>query len=199
MLKDNPAKGNRMNLYTVVLFVHAIAVLVLIAALTMEAWTLMQLRRAARSSDVRPWTDMTRSIAIGAISSLTIIYATGAWLPESMRSWACAWPRLAALEVVLFALFGAFTGRRMRAIRRFAASGEANPPEWNALTQSAFLKVSLSTGIWIVMGTILLTAAKPGLRESLLIVVGSLILGLLFSLVSFGGRSLVSTAQASPR
>ncbi len=185
-----------MNLYTAVLFVHAIAVLVLTAALTMEAWTLMQLRRSARPSAVRPWTEATNAIAIAAISSLVIIYATGAWLTESLRSWEYAWPRLAVLEIVLFALFGAITGRRMRAIRRYAVNEKANLSQWNALTQSAFLKVSLNTRIWIVMGTILLTAAKPGLRESLLIVASSLILGLLFSLVSFGRRSTGSTLQA---
>jgi hypothetical protein len=185
-----------MNLYSAVLFVHAIAVLVLTSALTMEAWTLMQLRRAASPSAVRPWTEATKAIAIAAVSSLVIIYATGAWLNESLRSWAFVWPRLAVLEIVLFALFGAITGRRMRAIRRYAASEKTNPSEWNALTQSAFLKISLSTRIWIVMGTILLTAAKPALRESLVIVAASLILGLSFSLVSFGRRSAVSTVQA---
>jgi hypothetical protein len=188
-----------MNLYTVVLFVHAIAVLVLTAALTMEAWTLMQLRRAARPTEVRPWTEATQSIAIAAISSLVIFYATGAWLTESLRSWEFAWPRFAVLEIVLFALFGAITGRRMRAIRRYVATERANPSEWSSLTQSPFLKVSLSTRIWIVMGTILLTAAKPGLRESLVIVAGSLLLGILASFVSFGRRSAVSTAQAGLR
>ncbi|MGC1871457.1 MAG: hypothetical protein WA700_10910 [Acidobacteriaceae bacterium] len=188
-----------MNLYTAVLFVHAIAVLVLTAALTMEAWTLLQLRRAASPSEVQPWTEATQSIAIAAIASLVIIYATGAWLTASLRSWAYAWPRLAVLEIVLFALLGAFSGVRMRAIRRCAASEKVNLPEWNALTQSVFLKVSLSTRIWIVIGTVLLTAAKPGLRESLVIVVSSLILGLLFSFVSFGSRSAISTAQLGSR
>jgi hypothetical protein len=177
-----------MNLYIVVLFVHAIAVLVLTAALTMEAWTLMQLRRAARPSEVQPWTEATQSIAIAAICSLVIIYVTGAWLTESLHSWAYAWPRLAVLEIVLFALLGAITGRRMRAIRRHAASERADLSEWNALTNGTFLKFSLSMRIWIVIGTILLTAAKPGLRESLVIVASSLILGLLFSFVCFGRR-----------
>jgi hypothetical protein len=103
------------------------------------------------------------------------------------------------LEIVLFALLGAMTGRRMRAIRRHFAGEPTNPSKWNALTKSPFLKVSLSTRIWIVMGTIVLTAAKPNFRESLLIVAGSLILGLLLSFVSFGRRSVVSTAQAGPR
>lgn len=149
-----------MNLYSAVLFVHAIAVLVLTSALTIEAWTLPQLRRAVRPSAVRPRIEATKPIVIAAISSLVIIYATRAWLTESLRSWAFAWPRLAVLEIVLFGLFGAITGGHMRSIGRYSASEWTNPSEWNALTQSAFLKVSLSTRIWIVMGTILLTAAK---------------------------------------
>ena len=188
-----------MNLYTAVLFVHAVAVLVLTAALTLEAWILLHLRRTMRPSDARPWIGTIEPVAIAAIASLVVIYVTGAYLTESLRSWAYAWPRLAVLEIVLFALLGAMTGRRMRAIRRHSAGEQRNPSEWNALTSDPFLKVSLSTRIWIVMGTILLTAAKPALRESLLIVAGSLILGLLFSFVSFGRRSVASTAQAGPR
>jgi hypothetical protein len=188
-----------MNLYSAVLFVHAVAVLVLTAALTLEAWILHQLRRTMRPSDAQPWTGTMQPVAIAAITSLVVIYVTGAWLTESLHSWAFAWPRLAVLEIVLFAVLGAVTGRRMRAIRRRSAGEQMNPSEWNALTSSSFLKVSLSTRIWIVMGTVLLTAAKPNLRESLLIVACSLIFGLLFSFVSFGHRSAVSTAQAGPR
>jgi hypothetical protein len=188
-----------MTVYTAVLFVHAIAVLVLTAALTMEAWTLMHLRRAAQPADVRPWIGATRTIGIAAISSLVVIYVTGAYLTESLHAWESVWPRLAVLEIVLFAVFGVITGRRMRTIRRNALGNKGDLSQWTALTQSGFLKISLSVRIWIVMGTILLTAAKPGLQQSLVIVAGSLILGVLFSFVSFGGRSLASTAQAGSR
>jgi hypothetical protein len=188
-----------MNLYTAVLFVHAIAVLVLTAALTMEAWILLQLRQTMHPADVRPWIGTMQPVAIAAISSLIIIYVTGAYLTESLHSWAFAWPRVAVLEIVLFALFGAITGRRMRAIRRNTESEQMNPSEWKAMTQAAFLKISLSTRIWIVIGTILLTAAKPGLRESLAIAASSLILGLLFSYVPLGRRSAISRTQAELR
>ncbi|MFC5861809.1 hypothetical protein ACFPT7_05860 [Acidicapsa dinghuensis] len=184
-----------MNLYTAVLFVHAIAVLVLTAALTLEAWILLQLRRATYPADVRPWIGTMQPVAIGAISSLVIIYVTGAYLTESLHSWAFAWPRVAVLEIALFALCGAITGQRMRAIRRNAEREQMNPSEWKAMRRSAFLKISLSMRIWIVIGTILLTAAKPGLPESLVIAASTLILGLLFSFVSFGGWSAVSRAQ----
>lgn len=188
-----------MNLYAAVLFVHAVAVLVLTAALTLEAWVLFQLRRTLRPSEVHPWIGTMQPVAIAAITSLVIIYVTGAYLTESLHSWAFAWPRLAVLEIVLFALLGAMTGQRMRSIRRNAANEQINPSEWRALTGSPFLKISLSTRIWIVMGTIMLTAAKPDLRESLLIVACTLIFGLLFSFISFGQRSAVSTSRAGHR
>lgn len=187
-----------MNLYIAILFVHAVSVLILTAALTLEAWILLQLRRMMRPSDVQHWIGTMQAVAIAAIASLVVIYITGAYLTESLHSWGFAWPRLAVLEIVVFAVLGAMTGSRMRAIRRRSAGKQMNPSEWNALRSTPFLKVSLSTRIWIVMGTILLTAAKPNLRESLLIVACSLIFGLLFSFVSFGQGSAVSTAQTGP-
>jgi hypothetical protein len=196
LAKTNSVKEERMNLYTAILFIHAVAVLVLTAALTLEAWVLFQLRRSMRPCDAQPWIGIIQPVAIAAITSLVAIYITGGWLTQSLRSWTFAWPRLAVLEIVFFAVLGAISGRRLRAIRRISTREQMNPSEWNALTGSPFLKVSLSTRIWIVTGTILLTAAKPNLRESLLIVACSLILGLLFSFVSFGQRSAVSTAQA---
>jgi hypothetical protein len=100
---------------------------------------------------------------------------------------------------VLFALFGIIAGRRMRAIRRYAAREEFNSPAWSALTGSAILNVSLCTRIWIVIGTVLLMVAQPGLRESLLIVVSSLVLGLLFSFISFGRNAAASTVKIASR
>jgi hypothetical protein len=77
-----------MNLYTAVLFVHAVAVLVLTAGLTLEAWILLQLRRTMRPPDAQPWIGTMQPVAVAAISSLVVIYVTGAYLTESLHSWA---------------------------------------------------------------------------------------------------------------
>lgn len=188
-----------MSLYSAILFIHAIAVLVLTAALTMEAFLLAQLRRTIRPSDAQIWIGAAPAIAIAAVTSLATIFLTGGFLSKSLGATGFAWSRFAIVDTIIFALLGVSSGARMRALRRYAASEKANPSGWNALTRSAFLKVSLSMRIWIVMGTVLLTAAKPGLRESLVIVASSLILGLLFSFVSFGRRSAASAVQAGSR
>lgn len=183
-----------MSLYTAVLVLHAIAVLVLTAALTMETWTLLQIRRVTYKGDGHPMIGVTQTVAIAAPCSLFIILVTGANLTESLRSWGFAWPRLAVVDVVLFGLFGGLSGRRMRAIERFSAGDNCVQSVWDELTHSAFLKLSLSIRIWIVLGAILLTAAKPGLGESLAVVSGALICGMLFSFVSFERRGVPLTA-----
>jgi hypothetical protein len=188
-----------LNLYTLVLYVHAIAVLVITAALTIESWTLFELRRTGFPAEARSSVQIVPLIGIAAIGSLVIIYATGAYLTESLHAWEFAWPRLAVAEIVLYALFGAFSGARLRAIRRASSTHKVNQSEWGALTRSPFLKLSLSTRIWIVLGTILLTAAKPPLKGSLVIVAGPLILGFASSGISFPRRRVASTAEAGSR
>jgi hypothetical protein len=57
-----------MTIYTGVLFVHAIAVLVLTAGLTVESWMLFQLRRASSSGEVRSWTAPVPALTVVSIS-----------------------------------------------------------------------------------------------------------------------------------
>src|ERR1035438_3651645 len=186
-----------MTLYAVVLFVHAIAVLVLTAGLSIEAWMLFQLRRASSPSEIRPWTAPVPGLAVASIASLIVVFVTGAYLTQRLLAWDFPWPRFAVLEIVLFALFGALTGSRLRAVRRLCAATENNGSELVRRVTSPFLKVSLSIRIWIVVGTTLITAAKPGRGESLGIVVTSLFLGMASALVPFGRRTANSTARSN--
>lgn len=175
-----------MTVYTAVLFVHVVAVLALTAALAVEAWMLLQMRRSASLNEIRLWTVPLPGLGLAAIISLAVLYATGAFLTERLGAWDLAWPRFAVLEVVLFALFGALTGRRLRTIRRLCATFNNKGSEVMNHVLSPFLKISLSIRVWVVIGTVLLMAAKPGLKESLSIVLLSLVLGSISALLPFG-------------
>jgi hypothetical protein len=188
-----------MTIYTAILFVHAVVVLVLTAGLSIEAWMLFQLRRATSPSEIRPWTGPVPGLAVASIASLIIVFVTGAYLTESLRAWDFAWPRFAVLGIVLFALFGALTGSRLRAVRRLCAAAENNGSELAGRVQSPFFKISLSIRIWIVVGTTLITAAKPGLKESLGIIVTSLVLGVVTAFLSFGRRMPSPAVRSNSR
>jgi len=165
----------------------------------MEAWMLIQLRRTVHPDDAQSLTSIVPLIGISAIGSLVIIYATGAYLTETLNAWEFAWPRFAVGEILLYALFGALTGKQLRKISRYSTpDNKSHQPEWISLTRSSFLKMSLSTRIWIVLGTILLTAAKPPLLESLAIVGGSLICGFAFSFISFEGVDIYPADAKRP-
>jgi hypothetical protein len=187
-----------VTIYTLVLFVHAIAVFVLTAVLSIEAWMLFQLRRAPSPGEIRPWTSPVPGLTAASIASLIVVFVTGASLTQSLLAWDFAWPRFAVLGVVLFALFGAFTGRRLRAVRRLCAVTGNNGSELVGRVKSPFLKVSLSIRIWIVIGVTLITAAKTGPGESLGIVVISLLLGVASALVPLGRRAAGSTLVPLP-
>jgi hypothetical protein len=188
-----------MTIYTGVLFVHAIAVLILTAGLTVEGWMLFQIRRASSPGEVRSWTAPVPGLIVASISSLVIVYITGAYLTESLRAWEFAWPRFAVLEIILFAVLGALTGTRLRTIRRLCRNARANEPELNKRLRSPLLKISLTVRIWVVIGTILLTAAKPSFTESLGIVVASFLFGWLSSWVTFGRKAAITTVSAPSR
>jgi len=183
-----------MTIYTSVLFVHTIAVLALTAGLTVEAWMLFQLRRTSSPGEVRSWTSPVPALTLASISSLVMVYATGAYLTESLRAWELAWPRFAVLEIVLFAVLGALTGRRLRAIRKLCSGVGEKESELKARLRSPLLKILLSIRIWIVIGTILLMVAKPGFNEALSIVVASVLLGCVSSLVALGNGERVRLA-----
>lgn len=188
-----------MSMYIGVLFIHAIAVLVLTAGLTVEAWMLFLLRRAFSLGEARSWTAPLPWLTAASISSLIVVYLTGAYLTESLKAWEFSWPRLAVLGIVLFAVFGALTGRRLRAIRRLCNGVRDNESELQGYLRNPWLKTSLTVRIWIVMGTVLLTAAKPGFFESLSIVAASLVLGGITSLVTFGRNGTIATIGQSSR
>lgn len=186
-----------MTLYSSILFVHGVAVLLLTATLTMEAVLLFSLRRTVRAAEARIWTGAAPAIAIAGACALVTILVTGGYLSKSLGAAGLAWSRFATIDVLVFALLGGFTGFRIRAIRRFVQQNSFDQSEWRVLTRGWFLKLSLSVRLCIVMGTMLLTAAKPALFQCFTIVGVALTLGALFSLLSFGRNSVISTADLS--
>lgn len=184
-----------MTLYATILFVHGVAVLLLTATLTMETLLLLSLRRTFRSAEARIWTGAVPAIAIVGVSALVTIFVTGGYLSKSLGATGLAWSRFATIDVLIFALLSVFTGIRIRAISRFVGENRADEPGWRELTRSSFLKVSLNVRVFIVMGTMLLTAAKPAFLQCIVIVGVALTLGALFSHISIGRYSAMPAAD----
>jgi hypothetical protein len=186
-----------MTLYSLALFAHVVAVLLLFAALSFEVLALLHLRRASTPAEARLWLDAVPGLPALAMGSLLVVFVTGIYLTVLMAAGNSAWPKVtvAALVLVVGPL-GAISGRRMGTIRRTCASDTANKPELLGRLQDPFLKISISVRIAVTLGIVLLMGAKPGTTESLGIVGASAILGLLWALVmSVPGNALPAAAD----
>lgn len=188
-----------MTLYSLVLFAHIVAVLVLFTALSFEALTLSHVRRASTLAETRRWIDPIPRFPVTIVGSVLVVFSSGAYMAMRMEAGALAWPRVAVMAMLLILPLGAVTARRMRAIHHICASGTVSQSELVGRLQDPFLTISLGIRISVVLGIVLLMTAKPELWEALAIVGASALIGLATAaLVPRRGAGL-STADRDPR
>lgn len=184
-----------MTFYSMVLFVHVTAVLLLFAAMAVEVLSLFHLRRASTLTEVRLWIDPIPGLPLAAMGSLLIVLFSGIFLTIRMSATGEAWPKVTVAALLFVAPIAAITGRRMRAIRRTSVTATAIDSELRGRLQDPILKVSLGIRIAVILGLVLLMGAKPELWESAGIVGASFVVGLLSSLLS---SSRTASLRAAP-
>jgi hypothetical protein len=85
----------------------------------------------------------------------------------------------------------------MRAIRRECAASTAMNAELQRLLFDPVLKIALGIRIWVILGIVLLMAAKPGLWESVGIVGASVALGAVSPLITLRHAAPLSAPSAN--
>jgi hypothetical protein len=183
-----------MTLYSIILFCHLAATLVVAAALSIEAISLSRLRRSTTRSEVRIWSDLVPRFSLIMIGSLAVLLLSGAYMTEQIAAWTLGWPRIAVLALVLIAPFGAITGKRMRAIRRESSKDSSALTDLSTRVRDPFLKISFCVRTALFLGIVFLMTVRPGFAESMTVLGVSLLLG--FGWVFFG--TLGSIAKRDP-
>ena len=166
-----------MTLYSVVLFVHVVSALGVFAALSLEAASLINLRRATTASEARLWLEFAPGLPALTAVSFLLLLLSGIFMTTESSEWMLAWVRVAMGALLLLGPLGAVTGRKMRAIRNACVANDRNVSDLIAKLRDPFLKFSMNIRIVVVLGIVLLMTAKPELRESLGIIVSSVFLG----------------------
>lgn len=173
-----------MTLYSIVLFVHVAAVLVLFAALSFEVLSLFHLRRAGTLPEVRLWLAPVPGLPLFAMGSLLLTLLSGVYLAIRMSLHSEAWPKVTVAALLCVAPFGAMSGRRMRAIQRACAAAARIDTPLRLRLQDPLLKISLGLRIAVLLGIVLLMGAKPGLWESAGVLGAAAALGLVVPLLA---------------
>ena len=173
-----------MTLYSLILFIHVTAVLVLSAALSFEVLSLFHLRRASSWAEAHPWMEPVPRLHLFTVGSALSILFSGVYLVIRRSAFDQGWPMVTVAALLLIAPLGAMTGRRMRAIREAYTVEKVINSEWLGRLRDPFLKISLGIRIAVFLGILLLMNAQPGLWESISIVAASAVLGLVASLLA---------------
>jgi hypothetical protein len=182
-----------MTMYSLVLFLHVGAALVLASALGIDGLILFQLRRAASPIRATSWLDLWSAVPWIAGGSGLVLLLSGGYLTHRMSAGTEAWPRVALATLILIGVLGGVTSRRMRALRRTSVRDQP------AFFSRGYpiLRVSLSLRIALVFAAVLLMNAKPQLRESLSVVGAALVLGLVAASLIPNRESVSSAARSA--
>jgi hypothetical protein len=185
-----------MNLYSNVLFVHIVSALGLFLGYGLE-WTVSALLCHSSTTDqARAWLRVYRVSPPATGTSLAVLILSGGWLAALTGGMNHGWLIVSVLGIVVALLIGfALILPRVRAIRGALPGGNLPlTPEALLQLQSAVLPTLIRVRALLAVGIVYLMTAKPPLGASLIVLAGSLVLGVLFSVTSWSRGSSASAA-----
>jgi hypothetical protein len=98
-----------MTIYSIVLFLHVGAALVLASALSIDGLILFQLRRATSPIGATSWLDLWSVFPWIAGGSGLVLLLSGGYLTHRMSAGTEAWPKVALAALILIGILGGVT------------------------------------------------------------------------------------------
>jgi hypothetical protein len=176
-----------MTFYALILFLHVVAAIGIFVALALEAFSIVSFRKATGAADVRVAIAALRSVPVLFGVSGALVLLTGGYLAARIGSAGLSWtvPSLVTL-VVIGALGGALSGRRLRMIRAIQLEGAGPVPSGlRALLQDPLLVASLRIRLALALGIVYLMVAKTPLAPTLLVLAVAAVAGLVLGALAF--------------
>jgi uncharacterized membrane protein len=173
-----------MSDYTLALFAHIVGVIGLFIGIALDMATIARLRRAQTVAQVREATGfVTFQARLIQLSALLLLVA-GMYMAATVWEgppWILV--SFGAL-IVMGALSGGLNGRRLSAIKKTAAdepSAASLSPAFQRRLTDAVLLTSAWTAGMLGLGVVFVMTTKPDLLISLLVLLVSVVLGVLFA------------------
>ena len=112
-----------MDSYRVVLFLHLVALAVLVGAITLVGASYMRLRAARSLEQAATWTTLAGQTTILFPVAILGLFASGAYLTSDRWSWSTPWIDVSIVALVLLAVQGPLlAGRTTSQLRVQCAS-----------------------------------------------------------------------------
>jgi hypothetical protein len=182
-----------MTPYSIVLFLHVVAMLGLFIALGTELLILSRVSRTVDTGEARVWIRSSAIWPAVALPSIALILLTGAFLAARTGGWTIPWIQVSLGAMVFIGLLGGIAGRRMRAMRQIAANSSASLDAYQRLVTDAALQIPIHMRFAAVLAIVLLMVARPNLKASLVIISAAFATGLLVSVATWRRRAVEQT------
>lgn len=175
-----------MNAYSVVLYVHLLALFIGIGAGAVLMTCLFQLRAARTLEAAVPWGMVAGKVTKLFPVAILGLFGSGAYLTSHQWTWSTRWIDIGIAALVLLALQGGGVGER--AGKKLEAALHANGP---GMLGAEARRMTLQPGLWVtefsnlglVFGVVWNMTQKPGLGGSLAAVVGGYAVGAALALL----------------
>ncbi len=165
--------------YTIALFFHITGTLLLAASFAIEWACIRGLRNSRTLDEARicliPYSKLPM---IGGIGSAVILLA-GVYMTFDEWGWA-EWIIVSFVGwVILGATGGIITGKKMRAIEEALKQEDRRLDTVQSITADPAVTASFWVRITMLLGIVYMMTAKPGLWESVIVLLISILLGLI--------------------
>lgn len=145
-----------MTLYSIVVFLHVVAMLGVFVALGTEWLLLSNIWFATDAAGARALIRASARLPVVGLSSCVFVLLTGIYLSTEAKAWSMPWIQVSLGAIVVMGFLGGISGRRMRAMRKTAASEcHASLDTYRRSAADAVLQIAIrvrfATGLAIVL------------------------------------------------
>jgi hypothetical protein len=187
-----------MHLYSIVLFIHVLAAMVVASAIALLMLGEATAQRAQSPAELRSIEEKELRVASVLKALVPVLAATGLYMAWAAWSLRAPWVILALLTLVYLAVSGPLSfGRRMRKAVDLAEAASAITPEVRGILDDPMFTVLKHTRVALLVMLIFLMTLKPGFVGTLAALAAAVVLGSLSARLRSGVR-LDTSSMAAP-
>jgi cytochrome c-type biogenesis protein CcmH/NrfG len=166
-----------MDAYSIVVFIHLLALLIAAMAASVAFYAALQLRQATTSPEAARWGRLIASVVpVFPVATLTLL-GSGAYMTQGHWSWRTSWIDAGIVGLALIAVCGSgIEASRGRALKRELQTGGMSTRARRLLRDPYAWSAKVTT-LTLMLGVIFVMSTKPGGLDSAVTITVAVLLG----------------------